>query len=40
MLDDFVISIPFCLTLFRSDATFDNLLSLKKIRHKHLQGEQ
>ena len=41
MLDNFVISNPFFLPLFfRSDGTFNNLPSLKKLGVEHVQSKQ
>ena len=40
MIDNFVISNPFCLIFFRSDGTFNYLPSLKKLGVKHVQSQQ
>ena len=40
MLDNFVISNPFCLIFFRSDGTFNYLPSLKKLDVEHVQSQQ
>ena len=40
MLDNFVISNPFCLIFFRSDGTFNYLPSLKKLGVEHVRSHQ
>ena len=40
MLDNFVISNPFCLIFFRSGGTFNYLQSLKKLGVEHVQSQQ
>ena len=40
MLDNFVISNPFCLIFFRSDGTISCLSSLKELGVEHVQSQQ